>query len=290
MTEVYIHNSGHKEHIRDKWVEFASEMIDDSGLKVITFPAEEMHDLRLFAERGLINWEETETGSFYVTKGKVVCFEKLSKYYVALTNKLSNATVEQYEIGAYLRANYKKIMEGNTKIFPVDAVNLDFDGNLSKQKVPIDEVINLVCEYQALHNKSFSLFITWPQTEAEDEAAYIALLKQTIGNNLDDPRATSFKELYEANYPDIEELNYDQLSIIGLSKIIIQKSSHHKYNLHKNEFYVYGEPDRRPMFSLLFNFDYQGEIAEHIHYANGVSKSLVDVNDLRNNVAKAVGD
>lgn len=284
MTDTYIHNSQHKNFIRDKWCEFASEIIDpEAGMKVITFPAEEMHDLRLFAQKGLFSWEETETGSYYITKGKIVCFEKSTKLFIPLSNKLSNATVEQFEIGAYLRNKYESIMKGNTKIFPVDVINLDYDGNISKNKVPIQEIINHVFEFQALHKKSFSLFMTWPHSEDEDEEAYKTLLKTTIDENLTDPRAQSFKDLFEASYNEVKALNYDQLSIIGLSKIIIKKASHHRFHLNRNEFYQYGEEKRRAMYSILLNFEFQGDTAEHSLYSDCVSKSLTNVINLADN-------
>lgn len=282
MAKVYLHNSGHKEFIRDKWVEFAALMAnDENGLSVITLPAEEMHDLHLFVENGLIEWEVSETGTYYIKKGKIVCFETVPKFFRTIRNNLTNATVEQTEIGAYLRQNYNAIMGGSTKVFPVDAINLDYDGNLSKNRVPIAEVVNLVFEYQAKHSKSFSLFLTWPQTENEDEDAYKNLLRQTITENLGDPRAVPFKELYEAGHPAVDDLHYDKLSVIGISKVIIQKASRHKFNLHKNEFYIYGEEGRRQMYSILLNFDFQAETPEHTVYTACIAKSLDEINDLR---------
>ncbi|MFS2185671.1 hypothetical protein ACCC92_03295 [Mucilaginibacter sp. Mucisp84] len=281
MADVYLHNSKHKDYIRDKWVEFASDIIEEEGgLKVITFPAEELHDLRLFVERGLISWEQTETGAYYITKGKVVCFKKDSKVFAAISSLLCNATVEQYEIGAYLRDKYNTIMDGKSKIFPVDVVNLDYDGCIAKGDIPIYEIFKLVFEYQARHQKKFSLFVTWPQTEADDDDVYKNLLKKTIGDNLNDPRAVSFKEGFEATYQNAAELNYNQLSIIGLSKIIIQKATNHGYNLHKNEFYIYRENEQDHMFSILLNFDYEADTPEYALYANSVVKSLAEIKEL----------
>lgn len=290
MAEIYLHNSTHKEFIRDKWVEFSTEMRDgENGLSVITFPAEEMHDLHLFAEKGLIEWQLTETGAYLITKGKVVCFEKVSKYYIALSNKLSNAVIEPTEFGMYLRNKYEGIMRGSTKIFPADVINLDYDGNISKSTVPIEEIIRLIFEYQARHKKDFSLFMTWPHTEAEDEKRYKDLLKKTITDNLSDPSAVSFKEIYEENHPNVEDLDYNKLSVIGLSKVIIKKATNHQYDLYKNEFYIYGEPNRHQMFSVLLNFKFLENIAEHTLYSNNVSKSLLDIVDLRaDNVQEAI--
>lgn len=283
MEEEYIRNSTHKDYIRDKWIEFSTDVIKvENGLSVITFPAAEMHDLRLFAERGLIEWQPTETGAYSITKGKVVCFEKSTNLFIALSNKLSNAVIEKDEFGSYLRSKYQGIMNGSKKIFPVDVVNLDYDGSISKSKVPIDEIIKLVFEYQALHKKSFCLFMTWPSTESVDSGHYKNLLKQTISNNLEDPRALAFKEIYEASLPCLDDLDYDQLSIIGLSKIIIQKASHHRYNLNKNEFYIYGEQGRHKMFSILLNFDFKEDTAEHALYSNSVIKSLLSIINLQN--------
>ena len=278
---IYIHNSAHKDVIRTKWVEFIQECVKhNEGVGIITFPAEEMHDLHFFRQNGLIDWEENETGNLTITKGKVVCFEKRSKIFMALSTKLVNAVVESQEMGSHLRQKYDGIMKGNQRIFPVDAVNLDYDGNISKNKVPIEEKIELIFKFQGIYKKSFSLFITWPSTEEDDEEAYKTLLKDTIKNNLLDPSACSFKEKFDQRFETVDELGYDNLSIIGLAKIILKRASNGKYKLSKNEFFVYGEEARMRMYSALFNFQYVDNRPENLIYSEDVASSLSEVSFL----------
>ena len=76
-----------------------------------------------------------------------------------MQTKLVNAKVEPKEIGAFLRENYNKLITGkNANYFPVHAVNLDFDGNISKNKVSIDECVNLIFNYQRAQKKKYFSF------------------------------------------------------------------------------------------------------------------------------------
>ncbi|WP_299122999.1 hypothetical protein [uncultured Winogradskyella sp.] len=286
MSEIiqdYLHNSAHKNFIRNKWVEFIQDVLtENEELGIITFPAEEMQDLILFKETGLIDWEETETGGFNITKGKVICFEKNTTIFMKLRTKLIGAVVETTEIGAYLRINHHRIMSGNQGVFPVNAINLDYDGNLSLNKVPIQEKIDLIFKFQAYHTQNFSLFITWPETETEDTADYKALLRQTIANNLEDPSATSFRDRFLENY-ELEELNYDNLSIIGLTKLIFRNSSNTYFKLVKHEFYVYGGNGRRKMYSILLNFEFIGNgTSQNTIYSQDVASALSEIEILQN--------
>ena len=286
MSEIgqeYIHNSSHKEFIRDKWVEFIQDIIgEDEELGIITFPAEEMQDLLLLKERGLLDWEVNETGNFTITKGKIICFEKSTKIYMKLHTKLVGAVVESTEIGSYFRMKYHSIMNGNATVFPVTAINLDYDGNLSKNKVPIQEKIDLIFKFQGAHTKNFSLFMTWPDTENEDTAEYKTLLRQTIVNNLADPSATTFRDSFLENY-NLDELNYDDLSIIGLTKLIFRNSSNAYYKLIKHEFYIYGEIGRKKMYSILLNFEYIGNgTSQNTIYSQDVVSALTEIFTLKN--------
>lgn len=274
--KVYIHNSVQKEFIRNEWLKFAKDILGEKeGLDIILFPAEEMQELYFYKQNGLVSWELTETGNFNITKGKIICFEKKTTIFKLLKTKLVGATVESSEIGSYLRQKYQGIMAKTSKVFPVDVINLDYDGNLSKNKTPIDEVTELIFKYQALHSKNFSLFMTWPETENEDEDEYKYLLKKTIKANLNDPRAINFKELFNNSFKSIEDLDYDNLSVIGIIKIIIAKSTNFSYNLYKNDFYIYGGTGtRKKMYSILLNFEYNKDRPTHELYSENVEKSL----------------
>ena len=136
MTSTYINNSEHKDFIRDRWVKYIQETMTDKSdgeeCAIITLPSNEMQDLEIFANMGIISWELTETGAYNIIKGKVICFEKKQAIWRKICQKLVNANSINLDIGKYLQQNYRKLLNGNTNIFPVDIINLDFDGNLSK--------------------------------------------------------------------------------------------------------------------------------------------------------------
>lgn len=279
--QVYAHNSAQKDIVREKWVEFANEFYDeDRGLSVVLFPSEELHELVLYRDKGLIDWEETETGGCKITRGKVVCFEKEGKKYKIIAKRLINATVESYEFGSYLRSKYQSIMNGTTSVFPVDVINLDYDGCISRINVPVIETIERIFQFQAQHHKSFSFFMTWPHTEGDDLQDYKDQLGAVINDNIAD--IADFRTEFENEYQTIQELDYEQLSIIGMVKIIFRNSSMRKFKLTNSQFLVYGGTNnRKRMFSILLNFNFiGGAMTQNQIYIQDVLHSLNEIEDL----------
>jgi len=291
--KVYTNNSSQKDFIRSKWIDFAKEIYQGNSedFGILTFPAQEMQDLHLFNKHGFIQWEEVETEStkgeynYRVVRGKIRCFEKNGAIQRYLSQKLIAAKVEG-DFFPYIAANYSKIISGKDKTFPVDVVNLDFDGRLQpNEKYPFEAAIKYIFEFQSRHKKDFSLFLTWPITEHEDMAEYKDLLKNIIETNLADPSAIKFKDIFESFFESINDLGYEKKSVIGVSKIIFKKASQNLYALKRNEFFVYGGNKlRKRMVSLLFNFSFDGKNGtENIIYHKDVVNSLltvVDVNEL----------
>lgn len=283
MPEQYIHNSSHKNQIRDKWVEYIKLLLDgenrdddDRAISVITFPAQEMQDLLLFAENGLLEFRDTETEDYFLTKGRIICFEKNEKIWRYLRHKLVNATVEK-EFERYILSKAKSITRGKINIFPVDCINLDYDGNISKNEVPISVMLQYIFRFQTGHKKDFALFITWPMPheETDDEPGYFDSLRKIIRNNLTDPNATDFAELFNQEHSSIEGISYELTSIVGLSKQILQESTAHSYQLLNNEFFFYGEAGRKQMMSVLYYFKFIGdEKPQHQIYSEDVEKTL----------------
>ena len=287
---IYLNNSKQKDFIRNKWIQFAEEIYKEVNhdFGILTFPAEEMQDLRLFKEKGFIDWEEVETESadgtlnYRITKGKIRCFEKKSSVQRYLNQRLIQAKIEG-DFCPYIAANYSKIMSGKDKTFPVDVVNLDFDGRLqSNQKYPFEATIECIFEFQRKHKQNFSLFLTWPSTEDEDMIEYKELLENIIESNLSDPSAESFKQSFERSFRTIKDLKYERKSIIGIAKIIIKKASHSLYSLRKSEFFVYGgNEQRKRMISLMFNFYFDGGSGrEHILYSKNVGIAMIEAIDV----------
>jgi hypothetical protein len=281
--QAYAHNSSQKDIVRKKWVEFIGEFYNDAaGLSLLTFPSEELQELELYEEEGLIDWEEMETGGLKITKGKVICFEKEAKKFKQITTKLINAKVECSELGSFLRSKYQAIMNGNTSIFPVDMVNLDYDGCISKINVPISETIERIFQYQARHSKSFSFFMTWPHTEDDDLENYKQQLRNIINDNLTDPTAKAFQDQFNQTFKTMAGLNYEQLSIIGMVKIILRNSALRKYRVTNSEMLAYGgKASRKRMFSILLNFQFVGEeMSQHQIYSQDVVNALKEIEDL----------
>ena len=248
-----------------------------------------MQDLHLFREEGFIDWEEVETEStdgtsnYRIIKGKVRCFEKNNTIQRYLNQRLIEAKVEG-DFCPYIAANYSKIISGKDKTFPVDVVNLDFDGRLQpNSKYPLETTIKYIFEFQRKHKKNFSLFLTWPLTEKEDMTDYKDLLKNVIESNLVDPSSQTFKASFEISIGSVENLHYERKSVIGVSKIVIKKASQNLYNLNRSEFFVYGglEKERKRMISLLFNFIFEGKDGrENIIYSQNIITSMLDVVDI----------
>lgn len=282
VKQVYSHNSVQKDIVRQRWLEFANEFYEEQrGLSVITFPSEELHELELYKENGLIDWEETETGGRKITRGKIVCFEQEGSKYKEIVKKLINAKVESGEFGFLLRTKYQSIISG-TSIFPVDLVNLDYDGCISRIRVPIAETIERVFQFQGNHQKSFSFFMTWPHTENEDLQSYKTELRNIITDNLAD--VENFRNQFENEYQTIHNLNYEQLSIIGMVKTIFRNSSLRRFKLSNSGLLVYGGTNSRMrMFSILLNFNYVGnEMTQHQIYSTDIMYALDNVEDLNN--------
>jgi len=155
MTEIYVHNSNHKDIIRTKWVECIKSKYDskiaDGSISIATLPAEACQDIELFADKGIIQWEDTETGAKSITKGKLICFEKITTVFTKIRTKLTgNCIVNQGEVGKYFQLNYHKILNGQASIFPIDVINLDFDKNISKNDTEIEEILDLIFQF-SLH-------------------------------------------------------------------------------------------------------------------------------------------
>ncbi|MFA5953799.1 MAG: hypothetical protein WC812_04355 [Candidatus Pacearchaeota archaeon] len=280
MVSNYKNNSRHKEFIRKKWVEFIKEIskLEEKECSIITLPSDEMQDLRLFKEEGIIDWEENETESCTITKGKVICFERLTSIHNKLAKKLVNATTHPYEIGRFFQEKYNKLINGETTFFPVDVINLDLDGNLSKNDTSIERILDLLFQFQKNYNK-FSLFLTFPETEAEDELEFKDKLKSILNSNLSDEHNNEFIQMFKEKFPSTDEIQYYEFVTISLVKLIIKKATHFNYKLSKQEFYYYGENGRRKMISILINFEYNPNSTPGLYYSE-VIKSLEKVNEL----------
>jgi hypothetical protein len=132
--------------------------------------------------------QETEsedgTYNYKITKGNVPCFEKSAPIFQVLNRKLINAKVKRDDFIAYIEANFTRILGGRDKTFPVDVVNLDFEGRLyPNSRYPFDNTVKYNFELQKKHKRDFSFFITWPVVEDHDLIEFKELLENVIESN-----------------------------------------------------------------------------------------------------------
>lgn len=280
MTETYVHNSNHKEIIRSKWVDCIkskyNSKISDGSISIATLPAEACQDIELFVDEGIISWEDTETGAKSITKGKIICFEKVTTIFTKIRTKLTgNCIVNQGEIGKYFQQNYHKILNGQATIFPIDVINLDFDKNISKNDTDIEDILDLIFQFQAKHKASFSVFITFPQdNSSSDEDSFKLKLKEIIESNLNDTLNTNFKTNFSAKYSDVDSMDYVNFLIVGMNKLFVKKAVNRNFTLTDHQYYIYGENGRHKMISLLLSFDYETSISTPNLYYQDVLKCL----------------
>lgn len=283
---IYKFDSLHKRHIRTRWVEFIRDVVgkENDGARLITFPSNELQELILYEKEGLIRWEKTETDVLRITKGEVICFEKDHTKWRELKEKLPFATVEK-EFGYFLTSNATAINKGKIKIFPVDAINLDYEKNISKNETSLDVIFELIFQFQSKHKKDFSFFLTWPQPidSNDDDPNFIDGLKRIISDNLEDLNASEFKKVFEEKQLDMASLPYEILSVAGITKKVLKKAAQHGYQLTKREFYNYGEKDRQKMISTLYLFKHVGNLKSSTKiYSEDVVKSLQSIIQLYN--------
>ena len=105
-------------------------------------------------------------------------------------------------------------------------------------------------------------------------------MRQTISGNIN--AHENFRTRFVEVHNDIEDLHYDNLSIVGLSKIIIRRATQSLFTLDKNEFYIYGEDGNRKMYSLLFNLNFTDNPGtESALYIKNVIRALDTINNLQ---------
>lgn len=280
---IYKNNSRSKDKIRKEWAGYIKKILKSGEkLKLITLPAAELNDLEVFAAEGLFKWEKRETDSYEITEGEIVCFESRTPIYQEILKKLVNAKeVFQYDIGLYFRSKYQSIVQGDGKnnIFPINAINLDFDGYLSKYSVPISELVEMIFTFQARFRLPFSLFLTFPVLYGEDTEDYLDSLKAILDANLKD--VEGFKKIYKQRYT--KNPSYEEFIMIAIAKIIIKCSSYKYYRVTSNDFYIYkgGGSRKLTMISMLFNFEYiePAEAGQSLYFSE-VEKTLKPISKI----------
>ena len=288
----YKHDSSNKQLVREKWVEYIRLVKDGDGspLSMITLPSNEFQELGYYANEGLIEATAIEeTGVLRIENGRIFCFEKDSKRYLELQSKLAGATSLNDDICSWFRNIRTRFLNGKKfDQFPFDAINLDFEGSMSKLRVSISETMDTLLLFQSKFNKPFAFFLTFPESSNTDTAEYKAELVSIIESNLNDDRNQDFINRFGATYGTIENMPYEALQAVGIIKQIIKESSVKNYKCLKCDYILYGGVEvegrqRKRMQSLLFYFAPEVDNVNHAAiYYNDVLNSLKPPVDLEN--------
>ncbi len=287
MTK-YINNSSEKNHIREKWVEFAKLNYDDEHeFSMIGLTTETLDDVKLFSEHNLFDITETETGQLRFNKGKFKCFESDGSTCRKLTELLPNEFAIHSEIGFEIGKEYNKVFVElhQSKIFPCDVINLDFTGSISNvTKRNILEVLNWIFKIQNKFQKNFSLFLTFANANGTNEETIFNKFEEIIQENISNAH-TNFRNMFETKFNSLQNIksNHNQFLATGISKYLVKFSSENKFNLKKYDFYYY-EKTRHNMISLLFNFEFSNLTIPQIDiYKEDCLKCLDDIKKVTTN-------
>ena len=285
MTE-YQFNSIEKNFIRDQWIEFARAIYDKTDdFAMLGLTTETLDDLKLFSKNGFYDISILDSGQVRINKGKFKCFEKDGKTFRKLVKLLPNETVFSGEIGQEIGKEYSRVFVNSnaSKIFPCDVINLDFTGSISKvTKKGIINVFRWIFELQKKYGKSFSLFITFANTNTEDEDDVIKSVLEVIEENLSHPH-TDFGSQFNAKYSSIDELkgSCDQFLATGISKVLVKLSSESKFEIENSKFYFY-KKEIHNMISLLFNFKFLNDPIPPINiYKKDCIKCLEEIEEVQ---------
>jgi len=259
---TYRHDSESKQIVRGHWVQYIKDVKkgDSSPLKLITLPSSEMQELFLYRDEGLIDAEfDASSGKFYIEKGDIHCFEKTARYF-ELIDKLVGATTRKDDVCSFIRTNRLRVLNNKSDLgFPLDAINLDFEGSLCKLKIPIEETVENIIACQSAFNQPFAFFLTFPDAEDTDTDEYKQSIRTIIEKNLNDTYNTQFRDDFNQTYGSIKNVDYEILHMIATFKNIIKQVSQKNYACEKSKIIIYGDkeqvPDyRKRMTSLLFKF------------------------------------
>lgn len=158
-------------------------------------------------------------------------------------------------------------------------INLDFTGSISNvTKRDILDVLNWIFKFQNKFQKSFSLFLTFANTNGTNEEIILTKFEDIINENISNVY-TGFKTIFEDKFESLQNIksNHNQFLATGISKYLIKFSSENKFNLKKYDFYYY-KKQRHDMIALLFNFEFSSETISQIEtYKEDCLKCLDEI-------------
>lgn len=282
----YEFNSPEKKFIRQNWVEFATRINPEKeNFSMIALTTESLDDLNLFADNGFYDIDHLESGLIRFNKGRFKCFETKGTTYRKLIKLLPNEFVIPGEIGFEIGKEYNQVFVelGESKSFPCDVINLDFTSSISNvTKRDILNVFKWIFEFQRKYNKDYSLFITFSNTNGENEIDILNKFEEIIQENISNTH-TDFKLKFEEKYSSMAELktnSYNQFLVTGISKFLVKFASENKFKLDDFKFYTY-DKERHKMISLLFNFKFvTGNIPPINIYREDCTKCLEDIEEV----------
>ncbi len=282
MTDGYKENSPGKDFVREKWVAYTKESINNptEGLSLFTLTTPEMEDVKLFVNNGLLEWSKKETESYEITKGRLYICESNGDRCRKINDVLVNAKVWSDDVGHFLFNFYSQLFKGDRKMFPLDMINLDFDGCLAKNKVGIEKMTEIIFDCQSKHRVKFSFFLTFPEIERCDleETEYMDMLNGLLEENLKNEFTIKFQEDFKDKYKTVKDLTHGQFLVVCVAKLIVKNATAKGYKIVENDFIQYTGGGDTPMISMLFRFEHTGQARpDHGLYFNEVPKTLKEI-------------
>lgn len=279
----YQNNTVQKDIVRKKWVEYSKNLYDGCNDKnkftLLTLTTPQIEDILLFAKNGLFSLTLTETGAYFLTSGKVFCCEKNTPRFLGIREKLVGAKVEEIDICEYIWNSGL-----SRKSFPVDIINLDFDGCLSKLKKDPERLIDTVYNRQKEFGKNFSFFLTFPVCDDIATDAYVKHHKTRISSMLEEN--SEYNSIFTEKFNSINQIDFESVLTLSLSCFFARSANHFGFSLENCDFFVYGQKrasaniERKRMISLLFQNKYVSNTRSLNYFNSEVLQTLKPAIDL----------
>lgn len=213
-----------------------------------------------FQQEGLLKME----GEVYSPDSLTFC-ESLTLAYSLIREKLPNAKdirIPYEELVGSGRAGYHPWVS-QKRLFPFDVINLDFnkppfllrDSDYS----PYIEAVSKTFLLQKAHQCSFSLFVTCPAEDEQDNEVGRAKIIEVVNSNLAQT-SSSFAQRYRELY-DVELVRpYYQLYLIIIPKLVLRAGTQEDFEVSCTARFTYvGRPKATTrMVSFIFDCEHCG--------------------------------
>jgi len=221
--EDQIYNSPQKWHIRTKWIHYASRRKEKSGknyINLLTLTSTKCYDIKLFQQEGLLL--TTDTG--YARRSLTFC-EYHPERYARIRNLLPGARDWRGKLEKFVDAGRSYVSDRAQRWFPYDVINLDFTKPGFRQKEEKTSItmqtISKIFMIQRLKSHSFTLFVTLPAIEEDNDITGKTELDNCLNSNLDGSYP-DFEKNFLQKYPEKAFPDYREFLLFVVPKLIIK--------------------------------------------------------------------